>query len=104
MSLSTQDNEIRLSLKNIEKAFGLNRVLKGVSFDVKKGEVVALIGGNGAGKSTLMKIIMGIYFPDSGEIFIDGLQCKVSKPSVSLANGAYLVPQEPLLFPIMTVL
>lgn len=81
MSLSTQDNEIRLSLKNIEKAFGLNRVLKGVSFDVKKGEVVALIGGNGAGKSTLMKIIMGIYFPDAGEIFIDGLQCKVSKPS-----------------------
>ena len=104
MSLSTQDNEIRLSLKNIEKAFGLNRVLKGVSFDVKKGEVVALIGGNGAGKSTLMKIIMGIYFPDAGEIFIDGLQCKVSKPSVSLANGAYLVPQEPLLFPNMTVL
>lgn len=102
--MTTQNSEIRLSLKNIEKAFGPNRVLKGISLDVHKGEILALIGGNGAGKSTLMKIIMGIYFPDAGEIFIDGWQCKISKPSVSLANGAYLVPQEPLLFPNMSVL
>ena len=72
--------------------------------DVKKGEVIALIGGNGAGKSTLMKIIMGIYDLDEGEIFMAGQPVKLGKPSASLAQGIYLVPQEPMLFPNMTVL
>ncbi len=68
------------------------------------GDVVALIGGNGAGKSTLMKIIMGIYSCDEGEILLDGQPVKLGKASASLAHGIYLVPQEPMLFPNMTVL
>lgn len=92
-----------LSVQNISKSFGLNAVLKGISLDVAQGEVLALIGGNGAGKSTLMKIIMGIYTQDSGSIYIKGVRAQLNKPAQALAMGVYMVPQEPLLFPNMTV-
>ena len=95
---------VLMSIRGVTKAFGSNVVLKGINMDVKKGEVIALIGGNGAGKSTLMKIIMGIYDLDEGEIFMAGQPVKLGKPSASLAQGIYLVPQEPMLFPNMTVL
>ena len=94
----------RLEVKGIRKTFGQNAVLKGINLSVDAGEVVALIGGNGAGKSTLMKIIMGIYSCDEGDILIDGQTVKLGKPAASLAHGIYLVPQEPMLFPNMTVL
>ena len=95
---------VLMSVRGITKSFGSNVVLKGINMDVHAGEVVALIGGNGAGKSTLMKIIMGIYELDEGEILMHGAPVKLGKPSASLAQGIYLVPQEPLLFPNMTVL
>ena len=92
-----------LSVRGITKAFGSNKVLKSVDFDLEQSEILALIGGNGAGKSTLMKIIMGIYQPDSGEIAINGKTIAMTKPSVALSTGIYMVPQEPMLFPNMTV-
>lgn len=81
----------------------MNAVLKGISMDLDEGEVLALIGGNGAGKSTLMKIIMGIYQHDSGEIYVKGEKVTSNKTSAALASGIYMVPQEPMLFPNMTV-
>lgn len=92
-----------LSARGIYKAFGFNQVLKGIDLEVGAGEVLALIGGNGAGKSTLMKIIMGIYQPDSGELYIEGERMTVFRPAAALARGVYMVPQEPMLFPNMTV-
>ena len=92
-----------LSVRGITKAFSLNAVLKGIDLDVGSGDVVALIGGNGAGKSTLMKIIMGIYQPDGGELFVAGEKATLGSPTAALARGIYMVPQEPLLFPNMTV-
>lgn len=95
--------EALLSAKGIYKAFGQNEVLKGIDLTVNPGEVVALIGGNGAGKSTLMKIFMGIHQQDAGTISLSGKEVNLSKPAVALANGIYMVPQEPMLFPNMTV-
>ncbi len=103
MNDSTSAKESRLEVRDIYKSFGVNKVLKGINLRVDKGEILALIGGNGAGKSTLMKILMGIYLPDSGEIYLDGEHIKIQNPAISLAKGIYLVPQEPLLFPNMTV-
>ncbi len=102
--MQTDGKQKLLQVKGTTKAFGQNRVLKGVDINVDRGEVLALIGGNGAGKSTLMKIIMGIYQPDGGQIFIDGKEVQMSSPAVALAEGVYMVPQEPMLFPNMNVL
>lgn len=96
------DNNM-ISIRNIWKSFASNDVLKGINLDLRAGDVMALIGGNGAGKSTLMKIIMGIYQQDKGDIYLMGHKVDLSKPAVALAHGIYLVPQEPMLFPNMTV-
>ena len=61
-----------LEVKDLEVSYGLIRAIRGVSFEVNEGEIVALIGANGAGKSTIMKILAGIYTMDSGEILFDG--------------------------------
>ena len=93
-----------LSIRNVDKSFGRNEVLKGIDMDVMHGEVLALIGGNGAGKSTLMKIIMGIYTHDKGELLFHGEEIVQTRgTAAALAKGIYMVPQEPLLFPNMTV-
>lgn len=92
-----------LTVRGIYKSFGLNAVLKGIDLDVMPGEVLALIGGNGAGKSTLMKIVMGIYSHDSGQLSVNGEPAALNRPADALARGIYMVPQEPLLFPNMNV-
>lgn len=92
-----------LQIKEVTKSFASNLVLKGINITLNAGEVVVIIGGNGAGKSTLMKILMGIYRADSGEVYIHGEKVNLSNPAHSLQQGIYLVPQEPLLFPNMTV-
>ncbi|KXL54249.1 autoinducer 2 import ATP-binding protein LsrA [Anaerotignum neopropionicum] len=103
---SNKKDEVKIpaiSIKRISKSFASNVVLREINLHVFEGDVVALIGGNGAGKSTLMKILMGIYQPDAGEIFMSGKRVSLSSPSAALAQGIYLVPQEPMLFPNMTV-
>lgn len=93
----------RIQLDDIHKSFESNTVLKGVSLTLMPGDVMALIGGNGAGKSTLMKIIMGIKTLDRGEIHIDGEKVSINTPSDALGRGIYYVPQEPMLFPDMSI-
>jgi len=92
-----------LSVEGITKAFGANEVLKGIDLTLCAGDVLALIGGNGAGKSTLMKIIMGIYHPDGGKVIIRHEEITNFKPSTALSKGIYMIPQEPMLFPNMSV-
>ncbi len=92
-----------VSLKNIWKVFDGVPVLKGVNIDVKPGEIHALLGGNGSGKSTLMKILSGVYTLDAGEIFLEGSPVTIENPSHAHKIGIYLVPQEPKIFPHLSV-
>jgi len=86
--------EIALCMKGISKRFGPVRALSEVSFTVRRGTVHALVGENGAGKSTLMKILAGVYQPDSGSIEINGKPQILSKPAEALTAGISMIYQE----------
>ena len=90
-------------MRDIEKSFPGVRALTGVSFDVRAGEVHALLGENGAGKSTLIKIISGVYQPDAGAILIDGRETRFATPEDAKRAGVATIYQELLLFPELTV-
>ena len=106
MQIPTGDSrrKLLLQLKGIVKGFAGVQALKGVDFDVREGEVHALMGENGAGKSTLMKIMFGVQPPDSGTIEVDGHgKVDIDDPRHALALGIGLVSQEPSLVPQLDV-
>ena len=95
-----------LKVDSISKSFGAVRALKGVSFDLRAGEVHALVGENGAGKSTLIKIITGALqpdWPDSGSLSINGRQIVENSPSLAKRLGVAAIYQQPALFPDLSV-
>lgn len=83
-----------LKMSGITKVFGGVVALNAVEFELKKGEVHALIGENGAGKSTLMKILLGLYKRDAGEIFYNGRLVNYSSPANALKDGISMIHQE----------
>src|SRR6266852_871508 len=93
----------RLRMSEVQKAFGATRALRRVSFEVGAGEVHALIGENGAGKSTLMKILSGVYPPDSGEIELDGQPWVPANPLHARHCGIVMIYQELTLAPHLSV-
>jgi rhamnose transport system ATP-binding protein len=92
-----------LDLRDIRKSFGGVRALKGVSFELRPGEVHALVGENGAGKSTLIKIVSGALRPDAGELWIDGVRVDANDPLQARARGVAVIYQQPALFPDLSV-
>jgi rhamnose transport system ATP-binding protein len=92
-----------VELRGIDKSFAGFPALKDVSFEVRAGEVHALLGENGAGKSTLIRIIAGVHAPDRGEVRIAGEVVRLSSPREARRLGIATVYQELLLFPELTV-
>lgn len=95
---------MHITMSGIKKAFGKNRVLEGVDFDLLPGEVHALMGENGAGKSTLMNILTGLHEKDSGTITIDGQELTYHNPKEAEREGVSFIHQEMITWPELSVI
>ena len=95
--------QMKLELKNISKNFHGVKALQDVDFQLKENSIHALLGENGAGKSTLVKILCGVYQPDSGSILLNNKQQSISDPSISLSLGISAIHQESVMFDELTV-
>ena len=96
--------DIVLRCEGLTRCYGgVNLANDHVNFDLRKGEVHALLGENGAGKSTLMKMLYGIERPDGGQIFINGKPVRIRNSHEAIANGIGMVHQELMLIPHLTV-
>ena len=96
-------SEYLLEMKNICKSFPGVKALQNVDFQLKSGEIHALLGENGAGKSTLIKVLGGIYIAEEGTILIDGKEVAITGVNSARANGISIIHQELVLVPHMTV-
>jgi ABC-type uncharacterized transport system ATPase subunit len=96
-------DELILEMRSIRKTFPGVVANDDVSFDVRRGEVHALLGENGAGKSTLMNILYGLYRPDGGEIRVNGKPVSFSSAREAIQAGIGMVHQHFMLIPVMTV-
>ena len=97
-------NETILEIKNISKTFPGVKALQNVNFDLKRGEVHALVGENGAGKSTLIKILAGVYRPDKGgEIKLGWTDTAITDPIASIRAGISVIYQDISLFPNLSI-
>lgn len=92
-----------LEVKNVSKSFPGVLANDNISVTVNGGEIVALLGENGAGKSTLVKMIYGLYPPDSGEIFINGNKVELTSPKAAIDLGVGMVHQHFQLVPVFSV-
>ncbi|MFL6468676.1 MAG: sugar ABC transporter ATP-binding protein, partial [Pyrinomonadaceae bacterium] len=92
-----------LEAVNIAMSYAGVHALRDASFELRAGEVHALVGENGAGKSTLIKVLTGAVTPDSGEILIDGTKVIENSPGISKSLGIAAIYQQPAMFPELTV-
>ncbi|AUG55603.1 sugar ABC transporter ATP-binding protein [Thalassospira marina] len=97
------NSEVVMSARHVAKHYGPIKALKGVNFDIHRGQVTTLFGENGAGKSTLMKILSGIIAPTSGEILLDGEPVHFHGANHALAHGVSIIHQELALAPNLNV-
>ena len=102
LSLSLS-RSLSLSLSLLGKTFSGVNVLIKVNFDLKPGEVHALVGENGAGKSTFVKVLSGVYTPTDGDIFLNDKKIQINTPIAAQKNGVSLIHQEPQSFSHLSV-
>ena len=96
--------EFLLEMQGISKSFPGVQANKDINFNLRRGEVHALLGENGAGKTTLMKILFGLYKPDGGEIRLKGEKVEINSPEEAIRQGIGMVHQHFMLIPPFTVL
>jgi ABC-type sugar transport system ATPase subunit len=92
------DTEYIVEMKGICKSFGGVQALRNVDLELRRGEIMGLVGDNGAGKSTLMKILSGAYQADEGEIYIDGVKTHIQNPHDAFNLGIGMIYQDLALF------
>ena len=92
--MSTAVKPAALELRGVFKSFGSVEALRGVDFEVRNGEVMALVGDNGAGKSTLIKCVAGIYSIDDGDVYFDGVRVVIHGPKDAAKLGIEVVYQD----------
>lgn len=100
---ATPPDPPRLAVRRLSKRYGNVQALDAVDFELRAGEVMALLGENGAGKSTLVKVLSGLVVPDAGTIEIDGRRATLHPSARSQAEGVAVVHQEYSLVPTLTV-
>lgn len=100
---ATASTSVVLAARNIAKSYGSIHALKGVNFDIHRGQVTTLFGENGAGKSTLMKILSGVVRPTSGEIILDGEPVSFHSAADARDRGISIIHQELSLAPNLSV-
>lgn len=98
----SSDKNIAISLKNVTKRFGSVVANEDVSLDIRKGEILALLGENGSGKTTLMNMLAGIYYPDEGHIYINGVEKVIKTPKDAHDNHIGMVHQHFKLIDVLT--
>src|ERR1700736_4889721 len=101
--LTEAPNHVALQMRQISKSFGPTTVLRKVDFDLRAGEIHALMGENGAGKSTLMKIAAGLIDPYDGEIYVGGKLHRMASPRDATRAGIAMIQQELSLVPELAV-
>src|ERR1700684_4417505 len=97
------DNFAVAALRGVSKSFGGTVAVDDVSFELKSGEVLALLGENGAGKSTCVKLLTGLYQPDSGAVILDRQPVVLRSPLDAFRRGIAVVHQHPGLFGDLSV-
>ena len=97
------NESVIVDMKDITKRFGTVEALRGVNFQVRKGEVRALMGDNGAGKSTLIKVLTGVHTPTSGQIIFDGEAVTINSPADARSLGIETCYQDLALIPLMSI-
>ncbi len=95
-------NDVAISFKGVTKTFGEVVANKDVTFDIYKGEILSLLGENGSGKTTLMNMLSGIYYPDDGQIIIDGKPVVIKSPRDAFALKIGMVHQHFKLIDVFT--
>ena len=98
------DDELMLVMNGITKRFPGIVANDGVTFELRGGEIHTLLGENGAGKSTLMNVLDGIYYPDEGEILIEGKRVDLRSPLDSMKHGIGMIHQHFMLVDSLTVI
>src|SRR5450759_880645 len=99
--MSTMEPVLRLS--DISKSFAGVHALRGVHLELRPGEVHALLGENGAGKSTLVKVMTGVYQPDTGEIYLFDQRIQFANPREATTHGISAIYQELSIFPDLDI-
>ena len=92
------NTEYVVEMKGICKRFGGVHALRSVDLELRRSEILGIVGDNGAGKSTLMKILSGVYLADEGEIYVDGHEAHIRNPQDAFHLGIGMIYQDLALF------